>query len=129
MNCILMSASSIKSTDYLCHFVGILSRGKYDDDEKDLLHDVQLPIFKHSKCDEIYEKKLTHQMICAGYVNSTTNMGPCDGDPGGPLVCRGLLFGITSMTKSNEPCGKYPAIFGRVKSIIKWIREVTGIKP
>lgn len=122
-----MNASSIKGTEFMS-FVGILSRGKYDNDEKDLLHDVQLPIFSHSKCDEIYEK-LTKQMICAGYLNGTTNMGPCDGDPGAPLVCRGLLFGITSMTKSNEPCGQYPAVFGRVKSIIKWVGDVTGIKP
>ncbi|XP_055297287.1 trypsin-7-like isoform X1 [Sitodiplosis mosellana] len=98
-------------------------------DEDDLLHEVMLPIYDHSICEKIYDRKLTQRMLCAGYVNGTSNKGICDDDWGAPLVCDRKLFGISSFIKENEPCGKSPAVFGRVKSIRKWIENETGIIP
>ncbi|XP_055297288.1 trypsin 3A1-like isoform X2 [Sitodiplosis mosellana] len=112
---------------------GDLTRYKSVDDapdEADLLHEVMLPIFSHSICNElIYGNTLTKRMICAGYANATSFKSPCSGDSGAPLVCERLLFGILSFRKDYEPCGKNPAVFGRVKSIRKWIENETGIEP
>lgn len=69
-------------------------------------------------------------MYCAGWKNGKGN-GICFGDSGGPLVCfkndHLKLFGIASFT--CKPCGEKPSVFGRVKSIRKWIKKVTGIIP
>lgn len=110
---------------------GLLAAYNNDTAEHDLLHQVELPVFKSSICDNIYNKTITPRMLCAGYENGDNGnvKGICDGDFGGPLVCKRKLFGIASYTKADEPCGRNPSVFARITSIRKWIKDISGIQP
>lgn len=64
--------------------------------------------------------------MCAAAKNGTA--GACNVDDGGPLVYKGILYGIASKLM-NEPCASgFPDIFTKVSYYNDWIVKVmTGI--
>ncbi|XP_076987161.1 kallikrein-7-like [Tamandua tetradactyla] len=81
--------------------------------------DVQL--ISHSDCKKVYKDLLGESMLCAGIPNSSTNA--CNGDSGGPLMCRGTLQGLVSW--GTFPCGQLnePGVYTQVCKYVDWIKS------
>ncbi|XP_059237177.1 kallikrein-7 isoform X1 [Mustela nigripes] len=72
-------------------------------------------------CKKVYKDLLGKSMLCAGIPNSKTNT--CNGDSGGPLMCKGTLQGLVSW--GTFPCGQPndPGVYTQVCKYVKWIKE------
>ncbi|XP_039104231.1 kallikrein-7 [Hyaena hyaena] len=72
-------------------------------------------------CKKVYKDLLGNSMLCAGIPNSKTNA--CNGDSGGPLMCKGTLQGLVSW--GTFPCGQPndPGVYTQVCKYVKWINE------
>ena len=94
-----------------------------------------MPVVSNKICQSVlpshFEKKITENVVCAGY-NDVNKPSTCRGDSGGPLICnvagRATLVGITSYgygKKGGKNCGKKPwySVFGRVSKVKSWIKK------
>ncbi|XP_005692807.1 PREDICTED: kallikrein-7 isoform X2 [Capra hircus] len=72
-------------------------------------------------CRKVYKDLLGDSMLCAGIPNSSTNA--CNGDSGGPLMCKGTLQGVVSW--GSFPCGQPndPGVYTQVCKYVDWIKE------
>ncbi|XP_008542705.1 kallikrein-7 [Equus przewalskii] len=72
-------------------------------------------------CKKVYKDLLGNSMLCAGIPNSKTNA--CNGDSGGPLMCKGTLQGLVSW--GTFPCGQPndPGVYTQVCKYVNWIKE------
>lgn len=70
-------------------------------------------------------------MICAGEQGKL--IGFCDGDDGGPLMCKKYgtikLYGIASWQLNPKRCGSVPQVFSNVRNITNWIYQISKIYP
>ncbi|NWY72293.1 GRAA protein, partial [Erithacus rubecula] len=94
------------------------------------LMEVNITVIKREICNDQrhYNGKpiITENMICAGAKNGGKDS--CNGDSGGPLICKGELRGITSFGKKGR-CGKAdsPGVYTRLtKRYLDWIRKTIG---
>ncbi|XP_010638930.1 kallikrein-7 [Fukomys damarensis] len=74
-----------------------------------------------SECKKVYKDLLGQSMLCAGIKDSKTNT--CNGDSGGPLMCRGTVQGIVSW--GTFPCGKPndPGVYTQVCKYTTWVKN------
>lgn len=74
-----------------------------------------------SECKKVYKELLGKSMLCAGVKDSKTNT--CNGDSGGPLMCKGTVQGIVSW--GTFPCGKpnEPGVYTQVCKYSNWVKE------
>ncbi|KAM6154432.1 kallikrein-7 [Erethizon dorsatum] len=74
-----------------------------------------------NECKKVYEKLLGESMLCAGIKDSKTNT--CNGDSGGPLMCKGTVQGIVSW--GTFPCGQPndPGVYTQVCKYTNWVKE------
>ncbi|KAM7386123.1 hypothetical protein PAMA_008981 [Pampus argenteus] len=92
----------------------------------EILQELKVPIVSYDDCKVAYPE-LTSDMLCAG----AGGKDACDGDNGGPLVCRTgnrlVQAGIMSYT-SPEGCGlpKHPGIYTRVTKHLRFINGYTN---
>uniref|UniRef100_A0A8B9XXG3 Kallikrein related peptidase 7 n=1 Tax=Bos mutus grunniens TaxID=30521 RepID=A0A8B9XXG3_BOSMU len=72
-------------------------------------------------CRKVYKDLLGDSMLCAGIPNSRTNA--CNGDSGGPLMCKGTVQGVVSW--GSFPCGQPndPGVYTQVCKYVNWIKE------
>ncbi|XP_029780220.1 kallikrein-7 [Suricata suricatta] len=72
-------------------------------------------------CKKVYKDLLGTSMLCAGIPNSKTNA--CNGDSGGPLMCKNTLQGLVSW--GTFPCGQPndPGVYTQVCKFVSWINE------
>jgi secreted trypsin-like serine protease len=86
----------------------------------DELNEALVPIIDNDTCNSTssYDGKITNNMICAGYMQSTRDS--CQGDSGGPLIVDNTLVGIVSW---GNGCAQenYPGVYTKVQNYIKWI--------
>ncbi|XP_076008876.1 granzyme K-like [Genypterus blacodes] len=72
----------------------------------DVLMSVNVTVINRVKCNspQYYngEPVITKSMICAGS-DGTNQADTCSGDSGGPLLCKGVLVGVTSFGRG---CGR-----------------------
>ncbi|XP_030048130.1 granzyme A-like [Microcaecilia unicolor] len=76
---------------------------------------------KHYNCNP----DITNNMFCAG--DKRGRKDTCSGDSGGPLLCKGILRGITSF--GHKTCGdpKKPGIYTRLTdTYLSWIKKTIG---
>ncbi|KAF6288307.1 kallikrein related peptidase 13 [Rhinolophus ferrumequinum] len=73
------------------------------------------------ECRQDYPGKITPNMLCAG--TKEGGKDSCEGDSGGPLICKGKLYGIVSW--GDFPCGQpnRPGVYTRVSQYVSWIQE------
>ncbi|XP_021924339.1 trypsin-1-like [Zootermopsis nevadensis] len=87
------------------------------------LQKVNLKIYSHEDCLDIYGFGPTTDMVCSGIPEE--EKGVCSGDSGGALLVDGIQVGITSWTR--VPCAEYPAVWTKVSHYRDWIAEKTGV--
>uniref|UniRef100_A0A182Q2D3 trypsin n=1 Tax=Anopheles farauti TaxID=69004 RepID=A0A182Q2D3_9DIPT len=93
---------------------------------RDQLRQVVLPIVSQKMCRKAYEgtDEITARMICAGYAEGMRDA--CDGDSGGPLICRGMQAGVISWAFGGAQPNKY-GVYSSVVEGREWIRNHTGV--
>ncbi|XP_067849442.1 transmembrane protease serine 3 isoform X3 [Heptranchias perlo] len=90
------------------------------------LREAQVPLISNHVCSwpEVYHKRITSRMICAGYLQG--GIDSCQGDSGGPLACSEnnawKLVGITSWGAGCANENK-PGVYARVTEYLDWIHE------
>eukprot|EP00794_Sanderia_malayensis_P016910 gene16910-18616_t len=98
-----------------------------------ILMEAEVPVVNRSVCahDSIYGKKITQNMMCAGF--SRGGIDTCQGDSGGPMQCRSeidrsqwVLQGVTSWGRGCGRKMKY-GVYAVVKNYLMWIRLITSI--
>ncbi|XP_045188152.1 trypsin-like [Mercenaria mercenaria] len=74
-------------------------------------------ILSGADCAAAWSSNYNHQVhICI----DNSNTGSCNGDSGGPMVCNGVLAGVTSWGASG--CAtSYPSVYARVSNYNEWI--------
>ncbi|KAM6984932.1 granzyme A-like [Aplochiton taeniatus] len=96
----------------------------------DVLRSANITIIDRVKCNspEYYgfNPIITKSMLCAGSVD-TKKVDSCHGDSGGPLLCEGLLRGVTSF--GPNPCGYKPGVYTFLsQKLIDWINQTVQKK-
>ncbi|XP_006897417.1 PREDICTED: kallikrein-7 [Elephantulus edwardii] len=78
-------------------------------------------LISHKDCSKVYKDMLGKSMLCAGIPDSKKNA--CNGDSGGPLICKGTLQGLVSW--GTFPCGQPndPGVYTQVCKYVSWIKE------
>ncbi|XP_010349432.1 kallikrein-7 [Saimiri boliviensis] len=82
---------------------------------------VDVKLISNQECSKVYKDLLDSSMLCAGIPDSKKNA--CNGDSGGPLMCRGTLQGLVSW--GTFPCsqGNNPGVYTQVCKFTKWITD------
>ncbi|XP_031240157.1 renal glandular kallikrein-like isoform X2 [Mastomys coucha] len=95
--------------------------------ESDDLQCVYLKLMPNEICAKGLNGKVTDTMLCAGEMDGSKDT--CGGDSGGPLICDGVLQGITSFGPS--PCAKptVPAIYTKLIIYKSWIKDTMANNP
>ncbi|EDM07523.1 rCG54643 [Rattus norvegicus] len=104
--------------------------GSTNPSEMVVSHDLQcvnIHLLSNEKCIETYKDNVTDVMLCAGEMEGGKDT--CAGDSGGPLICDGVLQGITS--GGATPCAKpkTPAIYAKLIKFTSWIKKVMKENP
>ncbi|XP_069313699.1 kallikrein-2-like isoform X2 [Eulemur rufifrons] len=88
---------------------------------------VDLELLSNDKCEEAYYEKVTEFMLCAGHWDGKKDT--CSGDSGGPLICNGMLQGLTSW--GSQPCAKprKPALYTKLWTYQEWIKDTIATNP
>uniref|UniRef100_T1GQQ3 Phenoloxidase-activating factor 2 n=1 Tax=Megaselia scalaris TaxID=36166 RepID=T1GQQ3_MEGSC len=94
-----------------------------------ILKEVDIPIWKLSKCREVFVERINDNMICAGREEGGADS--CQGDSGGPLLIqlpnrRWVVVGVVSW---GIRCGEKnrPGLYTRVDKYIQWIIDNSNI--
>ncbi|CAL9690561.1 unnamed protein product [Knipowitschia caucasica] len=91
-----------------------------------VLREAEETIQFNFECKNIWQQFFNSQhMICTKF--NETGGSLCNGDSGGPLICKNKPLGITAFTKlGNCNDQKYPHVFTKISSFLPWIKKVTG---
>ncbi|XP_051870454.1 transmembrane protease serine 3-like [Pristis pectinata] len=90
------------------------------------LREAEVPLIPNHICSQpdVYYKRISSRMICAGYLQG--GVDTCQGDSGGPLACSEesgwKLVGITSWGAGCANQNK-PGVYARVTEYLDWIHE------
>ncbi|XP_008152540.2 kallikrein-1 [Eptesicus fuscus] len=104
-----------------CYASGWGSTNPYPPEYPDELQCVDLKVLPNNVCAKAHPQKVTDVMMCVG--NLEGGKDTCAGDSGGPLICGGVLQGITSW--GHTPCARpgMPGVFTRILPLVDWIKE------
>merc|ERR1712168_70086 len=93
----------------------------------DVLQEANINVYSQSYCEQYWGSSIGDYHTCVGEQYTS---GACNGDSGGPMVCkvRGewKLAGSTSWGRSG--CStSYPSVYARISYFRDWIAENTGV--
>jgi len=104
---------------------------------QEFMRQINLPIVKNSECQQKLRKtrlpdnfNLHDSFLCAGGAEEG-GQDACEGDGGGPLVCRqGDRYVLAGIVAWGIGCGKpdVPGVYAAVSDVICWIDWVTKCK-
>jgi len=90
------------------------------------LRTARMPTINNFWCNKIWERKIDE-----GIFDKTVNkkhictrdfrQGPCSGDGGAGLICRGKLAGVVSWGNSNCARNLYPDVYTRLSEFSTWL--------
>ncbi|XP_043920357.1 granzyme A-like [Protopterus annectens] len=108
----------------ICNVAGWGKTSKFSPKLSDKLRGVNVIVIHRAICNSPKHWNLhpavTQNMLCAG--DKKGKQDACTVDTGGPLVCSGMLRGITSVTACGST--KKPTIYTFLgKKLISWIQE------
>ncbi|XP_021045346.1 kallikrein 1-related peptidase b3-like isoform X3 [Mus pahari] len=88
---------------------------------------VNLKLLPNEDCVKAHTYKVTDVMLCAGEMEGGKDT--CKGDSGGPLICDGVLQGITSW--GGSPCGEpnTPGVYTKLIKFTTWIKDTMAKNP
>uniref|UniRef100_A0A7M4FKZ5 Chymotrypsin-like elastase family member 2A n=1 Tax=Crocodylus porosus TaxID=8502 RepID=A0A7M4FKZ5_CROPO len=123
----LPPAGSILPNRFFCFITG-WGRLSTGGPLPEVLQEARMPIVDYATCSRPnwWGSIVKTTMVCAG---GDGNVSGCNGDSGGPLICRPgrvwQVHGITSFV-SSQGCNIFqkPTVFTRVSAYIDWIRKV-----
>ncbi|XP_063969637.1 atrial natriuretic peptide-converting enzyme-like isoform X2 [Lytechinus pictus] len=91
------------------------------------LQEARVPLLPRETCTRanVYGRKLTDKMLCAGYLQG--GIDSCDGDSGGPLVCENSesIWKVVGVTSWGYGCAQpnAPGVYAVVTQYLGWINE------
>ncbi|XP_005734091.1 granzyme K-like [Pundamilia nyererei] len=96
-----------------------------NNETSDVLKGGHVAVISRQKCNSCdyynHDPSITRDMICAGTFGKR-NDSSCYGDSGGPLLCYGMLVGVTSF--GSHGCMTKPAVYSFLsKKQLKWIKK------
>ncbi|XP_021048911.1 kallikrein 1-related peptidase b11 isoform X3 [Mus pahari] len=93
----------------------------------DDLQCVSIKLLPNEVCAKNHNQKVTDVMLCAGDMDGGKDT--CKGDSGGPLICDGVLHGITAW--GPVPCGKpnTPGVYTKLIKFTSWIKDTMAKNP
>ncbi|KAJ8388555.1 hypothetical protein AAFF_G00132690 [Aldrovandia affinis] len=91
-----------------------------DGPAQDFLQDVKLRVQDSAECRKIWRKHfIPNRMMCTRFDGKK---GICEGDSGGPLICKKKAHGIAAYT--GTPCDKaVPNVYMNISYFTRWIKE------
>ncbi|XP_010225013.1 PREDICTED: granzyme A-like [Tinamus guttatus] len=114
----------------ICTVAGWGKTRNNDKESSSTLREVNVTVISRRICNDWKHYKgkpvITENMICAG--DRKGGKDSCSGDSGGPLICNGVMRGITSFGKAKH-CGAVdgPGVYARLtKQYLQWIRNTIG---
>ena len=100
----------------------------------EVLQEASVTLLHDSACEVNYTTArdvITGSMLCASGSSAKGIVDTCQGDSGGPLSCheagRYVLRGVTSWGMGCA-YANFPGVYGRVQSVMAWIKDVTRAK-
>nr|P32824.1 RecName: Full=Renal glandular kallikrein; AltName: Full=Tissue kallikrein; Flags: Precursor [Mastomys natalensis]CAA35232.1 pre-pro-protein for kallikrein [Mastomys natalensis] len=99
-------------------------------EEFEYSHDLQcvyLELLSNEVCAKAHTEKVTDTMLCAGEMDGGKDT--CVGDSGGPLICDGVLQGITSWGPTPCALPNVPGIYTKLIEYRSWIKDVMANNP
>jgi len=92
-----------------------------------------LTIISNNDCNALFgeELEVTEDMICT---DPDRNVDSCQGDSGGPMVVVDTKFRTRNWTLVGvvsfgfECASDYPGVYGRVTTVMPWIKETVNLK-
>ncbi|NP_001011293.1 uncharacterized protein LOC496746 precursor [Xenopus tropicalis] len=115
-------ASSCPREGKVCQVSGFGNLNSYAEKYPDRLQCLDLPILPESSCDAYFSPKKMHtNLMCAGFAQDDKDS--CQGDAGGPLICKGELYGI--ILWGNECSGRgIPGVYLKVCNFTNWMQNI-----
>lgn len=96
----------------------------------DVLRSVIVPVWGQEECKSsgYGEKRITDNMMCAGYHNGDKDA--CQGDSGGPMAMEGATgsMEVIGVVSWGRGCARpnLPGVYTRIVNYLPWIKEQVG---
>lgn len=93
------------------------------------LIEVDVPIVSNDVCrSRNFGITVNPEHICAGFIDGTSQKGPCHGDSGGPLFSSEQPPRLLGIVSNGIGCGRInkPSIYTRVSAYSAWIDSQLG---
>jgi subtilisin family serine protease len=113
---------------------GVDADGAASGTQSSILQEAEVSTMSNENCGARTGQSIGNSSVCAVGTSSVTGSSvlSCNGDNGGPLVCRGaggryFVHGAFSWGPACSAPANQPAVYARVWNGMPWIDSVTGI--
>lgn len=103
--------------------------------QPDILQQTDVQFISQEKCQNAYgdEAQIDDSMLCAQGRRNGEPSDACQGDTGGPLVCKsnGGAWTLAGATSWGSGCAdpRYPGVWAKVHTVLEWVQETIAKPP